>query len=203
MKKYCLDISFSILIFLFSIFALTNIGFLLNLSINPLYVFISLILALFYLYKSKNFIKKSLIFFIILFLSFIFACFFIDTSFDGRCYHFTTEYLLKLGYNPIYQDIFEFASKNNVFYNLLFSNSYPNGLEVIRANFYKLFNYMEITKCTNFLFGFFGFFYSFYFFNNKINSKKAFLLSICVIFVQFQFVKCRQKWQILGYIIYF
>ena len=182
MKKYFLDLSYFILIFLFSIFTLSNLGFLAQLSLNYTYVVLGLLFALIYLFKSGNFFKKISILFLIFFISFVFSNFFVDTSFDGRCYHFTLENLFKLGYNPIYDDIKTFANQNDIYYNLLFASSYPNAIEVIRANFYLIFQNMESSKIVNFLLAFCGFFYSTYFFLNKLNKIKSIILSICVFF---------------------
>ena len=181
MKKCLFDLSFSILLFLFCIFALNNICFLFNLKVNLYCLTVSLIVSLFYLFKTKNFIKKTLILFLIFLISFILANLFIDTSFDGRCYHFTTENLFKLGFNPIFDDIKFFANNNNIYFNLLFSSSYPNALELIRSNFYLLFNNFESSKIVNFLSCFSLFFYCFYFFSFKNSGFKAFILSFCTI----------------------
>ncbi|MBQ8635737.1 hypothetical protein IJ425_06260 [bacterium] len=183
-RNYFLNLTVFILIFLFSLFALSNIGFILGLSINPFYLLISFFISLFYLFKTKNSVSKPLILlfiFLIFFISFIFSNFFIDTSFDGRCYHFTLENLFKLGFNPFYDDIKTFANENNIFYNLLFASSYPNALEVLRANFYLIFQNMESSKIINFLFGFCSFFYSFHFFLNKLDKFKSLILSLCIL----------------------
>ena len=180
-KNYFLNLSVFILIFLFSIFALSNLGFILNLSINPFWILISFIFASFYLFKTPQFISKIAVVIFLFLISFIFANSLIDTSFDGRCYHFTLENLFKLGYNPFYNNIKSFANENNIFYNLLFVSSYPNALEVIRANFYLIFQNMEASKIVNYLLAFGGFFYSFYFFLNKLNKLKSAVLSICVL----------------------
>lgn len=180
MRKYCFDLGFTILLFLFSIFALSNIGFIFHLGVNYFYVLISFVICEIYLFKSKNFIQKNIFLFIFFVLSLVFAMCFIDVSFDGRCYHFTLENLFRHGYNPIYDNIYEFSKNNNIFYNLVFANSYPNALEVIRSNFYLIFNNMESSKIVNFLFAFSTFFYSIYFLNRKLDKIKTFVLSICI-----------------------
>ena len=101
MRKYCLDLGFAILLFLFSIFALTNIGFLLHLSVNCSYILISFLILEIYIFKSGNFFQKNILLFLIFVLSLVFSMCFIDVSFDGRCYHFTIENLYRLGYNQI------------------------------------------------------------------------------------------------------
>ncbi|MBR5303862.1 MAG: hypothetical protein IKU37_03445 [Candidatus Gastranaerophilales bacterium] len=200
-KKYFLNLAVFILIFLFVLFAISNLGFLVKASINIGYIIISCLLALFYLFKSGDFYKKTGIILFVFFLSFLFANFFIDTSFDGRCYHFTLENLFKLGYNPIYDDIKTFANEHNIYYNLLFANSYPNALEVLRGNFYLLFNNMESSKIVNLLFVFGGFFYSQYFFLNKLNKIKSFILSssifLCAVVV------CQITTKMADFLIYY
>lgn len=181
MKKYCLDISLFILVFLFLMFAITNLSFFIGASVSYWQSIVSFVLAILLLFFRGNFFKKIAIILIIFFLSFVFANLFIDTSFDGRCYHFTLENLFKLGFNPFYDDIEIFANENNIFYNLLFAKSYPNALELLRANFYLIFQNMESSKIVNFLFGFCGFFYSTYFFLNKLSKLKSIILSICVL----------------------
>lgn len=200
-KKYFLNLAVFILIFLFVLFAISNLGFLVKASINIGYVIVSFLLALFYLYKSGEFYKKTGITLLVFFLSFVFANLFIDTSFDGRCYHFTLENLFKLGYNPIYGDIKTFANEHNIYYNLLFANSYPNALEVLRSNFYLLFNNMESSKIVNFLFVFAGFFYSQYFFLNKLNKLKSFILSLSIFLCAV--VVCQITTKMADFLIYY
>ena len=179
-RNFFFSISNFILIFLFSLFALSNLGFVFKISINQFYIPLAFLISSFYLYKSGNFLKKILSILIIFLLSFFFAHLLIDTSFDGRCYHFTLENLFKLGYNPIYGDMKEFANNHNIYYNILFANSYPNALEILRSNFYYIFNNMETSKIVNFLFAFAGFFYSYYFFLIKLSKRKSLILSLCV-----------------------
>ena len=179
-KKYFLNLAVFLLTFIFVLFVISNIGFLARIPINTSYAIVSFLIGLVYLFKSGEFYKKTAIAILVFFLSFLFANFFIDTSFDGRCYHFTLENLFKLGYNPIYDDMKAFANNHNIYYNLLFANSYPNALEVLRSNFYLLFQNMEASKMVNFLFVFAGFFYSQYFFLNKLNKIKSTILSFCV-----------------------
>ncbi len=205
MKKISLDISCFIIVFLFLIFAVSNIGFIFNLSVNFAYIFVSLIISLLILYKIRGFKHSAIVFllFIAVFiLSFVLANLFIDTSFDGRCYHFTIENLLKSGYNPIRHDITTFANKNNIFYNLLFAGSYPNFVELIRSNFYLIFNNMESSKVINFLFIFVGGFYSFYFFRiNKLNKLKSLILSFCIFLCPV--VICQMNTKMVDFILYY
>jgi len=202
MKKIASDISMFLLLFLFSLFAISNIGFLLHFSINPFYIPISFLIASVFLFKSGDFLKKIFIVFIIFIASFILSNLFIDTSFDGRCYHFTTENLLRLGYNPFFNsNLKDFASNHNIFYNLLFSGSYPNAAEVVRANFYLIFQNMESSKIVNFLFIFAGALYSFYFFLNRLKCADSILLSICVLLCSVSI--CQMNTKMIDFILYY
>ncbi len=180
MKKYCFDLSFAILLFLFSIFALTNIGFIFHLSVNYFYVLISFLISEIYLFKSGNFFQKNILLFIFFALAFVFSMCFIDVSFDGRCYHFTLENLFRLGYNPIFDKIIDFSKNHHIYYNLVFASSYPNAIELLRSNFYLIFNNMEITKSINYLLSFCSFFYSLYFLRRKLSITKTLLLGVCI-----------------------
>ena len=181
MKKFFLDISLFFLIFLFVLFSVSNIGFFINFSINVYYVLFSFVLALFYLYKSGVFFKKIVVVLFLTLISFIFSNFFIDASFDGRCYHFTIENMFKLGFNPFWVKNPSFwLNENNMYYNHLFALSYPNAVELLRANFYLIFNYMESSKIVNFFFVFSFLFYSFYFFSGKLNKIKSIVLTLCI-----------------------
>lgn len=181
MKKNSLDIALFFLIFLFVLFTVSNVGFFIKLNLNLYYVLISFAVAFFYIYKSGNFLKKAIIILLLLFLSFLFSNFFIDTSFDGRCYHFTIENMFKLGFNPFWiKDSSNWLNSNNMYYNHLFALSYPNAAELLRANFYLIFNNMESSKVINFFFVFSLLFYSFYFFSRKLTKVKSVILTLCV-----------------------
>ena len=60
MKNYCFDLGFMILLFLFSIFALSNICFIFHFGANYFYVFFAFLISEIYLLKTKNnrFLKK-------------------------------------------------------------------------------------------------------------------------------------------------
>ena len=143
----------------------------------------SFVAALLYLVKSGDFLKKIIVILFLILISFLCSNLFIDTSFDGRCYHFTIENMFKLGFNPFWIKNPEvWLNENNMYYNHLFAISYPNAVELLRANFYLIFNNMESSKIINFFFIFSLLFYSFYFFSKKTNKIKAIILTLCVAF---------------------
>ena len=182
MKKFSLDISLFFLIFLFLLFSVSNIGFLANLPLNACYIAISFVGALIYLFKSGDFVKKAAVALLLILLSFIFSNFFIDTSFDGRCYHFTIENMFKLGFNPFWvKDPELWLNNNNLYFNHLFVKTYPNASELLRANFYLIFNNMESSKIVNYFFVFSLLFYSFYFFSRKSDKLKSAILTLCTL----------------------
>ena len=182
MKNFSLDISLFFLIFLFLLFSVSNIGFLANLPLNACYITISFVGALIYLFKSGDFVKKVAVALLLILLSFIFSNFFIDTSFDGRCYHFTIENMFKLGFNPFWvKDTELWLNNNNLYFNHLFVKTYPNASELLRANFYLIFNNMESSKIVNYFFVFSLLFYSFYFFSRKSAKLKSAILTLCTL----------------------
>ena len=202
-KKSYLDLSILILVFLFLIFAISNLLFFFKISINAFILPICLVFtfASSFILPVQKKMKLFLIFALLLFFSFVFSNFFFDSSFDGRCYHFATQYLLKLGYNPIFDDIQTFAEKNNIFFNLLFSSSYPNAQELIRSNFYLILNSIEGSKTPNFLFLFCTFSYCFYFFKQKFNSINSFLF--CLGIFLSPIVTCQINTKMADFSLYF
>ena len=72
MKKICYNWSISLLIGLFSLFILSSVGFILGLTINPIYTIISVVLSVFTLwyltvktdkFSNKDFIAQLIILF--------------------------------------------------------------------------------------------------------------------------------------------
>ncbi|MBO6086842.1 hypothetical protein J6P92_00655 [bacterium] len=132
-------------------------------------------------------ISISLWIFVIIF-SLIFGLKFIDSSWDGRAYHQTSIILLGNGWNPIYDNLEDFASK---FYNtthllhLMWVENYPKFVEIVQANIYTIFKNAEITKMTNILMMFVLCGYTYYVLSKKyfknINNYLKILLSMAII----------------------
>ena len=159
---------------IFCVFALSILGFLINISINPFYSVISLFLAflLFIYFSKKDGISNRKIALLsafmligIIFLGLI-SYIFIDISYDGRSYHQGAAVFLKMGWNPFYSNIYEFSQKincsafessfwhiNDKLYvnSLLWIEHYTKFFEIFAANIYSLTGKIETGEILNYL----------------------------------------------------
>lgn len=173
MKKNCYNWSISLLIGLFSLFILSSVGFILGLTINPIYPIISVVLSIFTLwyltvktdkFSSKNFIAQLIILFDLI-LIFGTVCYFIpDFSYDGTTYHQASIIWLKWGWNPIYTKLSTFAGAMPYQFpsSLEYGQHFLKFFEIIGANIYALSGKIELTKLTNFILALSAFCYTFY-----------------------------------------
>ena len=159
---------------IFCVFALSILGFLINIPINPFYTIISLFLAIslfVYLSKKDGISNQKIIFACVFMLAGIFLFGFIsyiliDVSYDGRSYHQGAAVFLKMGWNPFYSSIYEFSENINCrafipsFWhtdNKLYANSllwiehYTKFFEIFAANIYSLTGKIETGKIINYL----------------------------------------------------
>lgn len=188
MQKYFYNTFLSCLIGLFTLFLVSSLGFIFNFSINPSYFYISILVSILILViKSKTydeFIKQFFIIFIIFISSFIISNAFIDVSWDGRFYHYTTALLLKLGWNPIYDNIYSFAPKVGIFHNYPWIESYPKFTEIIMANLYSLkISSMDSIKQINFILMAISFMYSYWVLSLAFFEKKSKLFNFFTSFL--------------------
>ncbi len=173
MKKICYNWSISLLIGLFSLFILSSVGFILGLTISPIYPIISIFLSIFTLWyltvkidnvSNKNFIAQFIVLFDLI-LIFGVICYFIpDFSYDGTTYHQASIIWLKLGWNPIYTKLSTFAGAIPYQFpsSLEYGQHFLKFFEIIGANIYTLTDKIELTKLTNFLLALSAFCYVFY-----------------------------------------
>lgn len=174
MNRCFKSVSTALLLMVFVLYILTTTGFIFHFTINPLYSMISVLMAVIYLFIQTKNIKSFLIDFIIfvsiISLSLIISSFFIDFGWDSRGYHNSIIYLFKNGWNPIYDNILNFAPKFDIYYNYIIINSYPKFCEIISANIYSLTGFLESGKALNFILCFITFMYSFIVLE-RINDK--------------------------------
>jgi len=173
MKKICYNWSISLLIGLFSLFILSSVGFILGLTINPIYTIISVVLSVFTLwyltvktdkFSNKDFIAQLIILFDLI-LVFGAVCYFIpDFSYDGTTYHQASIIWLKWGWNPIYTKLSTFAGAMPYQFpsSLEYGQHFLKFFEIIGANIYALSGKIELTKLTNFILALSSFCYAFY-----------------------------------------
>ncbi|MBE7704093.1 MAG: hypothetical protein E7Z89_08625 [Cyanobacteria bacterium SIG28] len=187
--------AFSTLVTLFSMFALSVIGFIFHIPVNIIYPIISFALGILVLFfnfrKSENFKQEFLIslftYCSIFIISTLLGAKFYDSSWDGREYHCAAIILLKKGWNPIYDEIYNFAS--NIYstkaYGLHWVENYPKFVEIIQANIFTIFKNIEVSKMTNFVFAFILLLYSYYVLSKsyfkEINHFSKFFISLVLI----------------------
>ncbi len=175
--------AFSLLTIPFVLFLLSVIGFIFHISINIYYPIISFIFGVVILFlitkktgnsKKEFYISLSIILIVVL-LSLLFGLSFYDYSYDGRGYHQASIIFLGNGWNPIYDNIYDFAAN---YYNnaanidmLRWSEHYTKFVEIIQSNVYVLTGNVEIAKMTNVVFAAVLFMYSYYVLNKKTFSN--------------------------------
>lgn len=142
-------IGFNILVLGFVLF-ISNIGFLLGISINKLIfplAFLASFLTIFFL-NNKN-IKEGVLIFIYSIILYFFANLvaiqFYDISYDGQAYHQQMIYELYNGWNPIRSVL-----NDKIPYHELI-NYYQKGIEIIFASFFKLTGNIESAKAINYI----------------------------------------------------
>ena len=159
-----------------------------HIPVNPFFVLIPFIGGLYYLKKQSNenidFLKQFLILMLIIMFSYFLAISVWDVSWDGRGSHIATIILYKNGWLPVYQNYEDFALNCHVYpASAFWGNCYMNFIEIISANIYKLTNFVESTKTTNFVLLFSIFLYSSYIFRKFFQNKKILPLLMSVILI--------------------
>ncbi len=185
-------LSSTIILNLFLIYFLSQIGFLLSFPISAFYVPVATILSvLFLVYVNKkdgksNFdiIVQLLFYFAFFVVSYFLAVNFWDYSCDGRTYHQLGISLMRNGFNPVYDyNIVSMYINTALMPKMALidhSLSQPKFIETVAANFYFIFKNIEAGKLLNYLLWFASFLYSYYSLNNFKNIKpsKAILFGV-------------------------
>lgn len=190
MQKVFLNWTISLLTGLFLLFIFTIVGFVLNISINGFYFWTSVVitigLIIYLTFKDNNFSFKNIFAQLIVLFNYIFICGLIcyllpDISWDGTTYHQASIISLKLGLNPIYDNVENFMrSQKYVFESsIVYVENFLKFVEIIGANIYYCFEKIELTKIVNFIFLLIAFCYSCYSFKNfGFTTFKSIIFSI-------------------------
>ena len=195
MKNICLNWTISLLTGLFALFFITTMGFIFKLSINSLYsilaiiVFIATLIFLTIKTNKESFVKSlfaQIIVLLDLILVFGVICYLIpDFSYDGTTYHQAMIILLKLGLNPIWDNVSAFANRQEYVFSasIEYVETFLKFFEIIGANIYYIFDKIELTKITNYLFMICAFCYSFYTLKNcNYSNFKSSVFSFLIIY---------------------
>lgn len=192
-SKTSLGLATVILLFVFYLFSLSFLGFFFQYTINSSYFYISIILCFIstYLLQKEFGISKSfktlLFFLLLLILSIIITYFLYDYSGDGRTYHQAGIMLLNDGWNPVFENIEDFAKKiyGNNLYNYKWQQYYPKATEILYANILSVTNNIETGKAISFLSVIMVYCYALYVFSKdtfkKINKTLKILILTAII----------------------
>ncbi|MBR2524895.1 hypothetical protein IKE67_00360 [bacterium] len=194
MKNICLNWTISILTGLFTLFFLTVAGFIFKFSINPFYLICSTIIFVvtlsFLNFKTgktsiKSFWAQIIVLFDLILLLGILCYFIPDFSYDGTTYHQAMIILLKSGLNPIWDNVANFANRQEYVFtaSIEYVETFLKFFEIIGANIYFVFEKIELTKITNYLFMICAFCYSFYTLKNyECSNLKSSVFSFLIIY---------------------
>ena len=175
-------ISFALLLITTSIFWILGISLL---KISLFISFISSIFICIYLLEGslKNKIISILISIIVVIVSIFISGYIFDQSDDGNTYHKETIYMLKEGWNPVYDSYKEFAENNDLTYtHELWSEHYPKTTWIIAASIYDITNNVETGKFYNITFMYITFVLLSYIISKQF-SKKYFSIVISLVTV--------------------
>lgn len=177
LKRTFLHSSFFLLCILAFTLIISNVSFLFKIEINifniPISFILSIFLLIFFTKKPIDIVVAVIIALLISLISYYLANTYFDTSWDGQGYHQETIYLLKNGWNPIYQERNAFRP---------FINHYQKGNEIIQSNIYFITNEIESVKMLNLSLLFIAFIISFSFLDTLL-IKKYFKLLISGIII--------------------
>ena len=183
--------SFFLLILMTFILVITNILFIVKISISkmhfPLIFCISIIT--YYLYRKKQ-LKKTLLSVIIATLFLLLSTFAIgriyDITADGNTYHKLAVGALKNGWNPLYSSVGDYNLKQGNAFDILKDNvnvkwvdHYARGTETFAAVIYAATGNIECGKVFNILWIYIGIFILFYILRQmKLSEWKSLLIAI-------------------------
>lgn len=196
MDKMFLNISFSLLCGVFAVFFLSFAGFIFGLHIMPAYIILGLITA-FIAFGTRLHLEKTppkkifkyCIWYLLGLISLVnISSWLMDSSWDGRAYHQVTVLLLEKGWNPVYDNIINFAKDNFPIIpeGLIWSENYVKFSEIIAANIFSVTQKIETGKAVNIISTVITFCYTFYIFSKEpfcaMNKKVRAIFSFILVY---------------------
>lgn len=177
LKNILVNSSFFLLCTLSVTLIVSNISFAFNYDINILNTLFGLIIStlLLFYFSEKPFSVLISVFVALLIsvFSYFLAINYFDTSYDGQGYHQETIYLLKNGWNPIYESGMAFRK---------WINHYQKGNEIIQSNIYLITDKIEAGKMINMMLLFIAFMSSFTFLSTlKIKNYSKLIISFIIV----------------------
>ncbi len=168
---------------------LTSILFLFKISVSPIHFAASISIAIvcyINIYKKKYQRCILSIIYLTAFIIFTAICinwFIQESAWDGNGYHKFATGILKLGWNPIYDDLKDYFAmlgipKERINKNDLWVACYPKAVWYFDSTIYAITDYIDASKIFNLLTFFATFGICWDYFQQKVNYKRALALSI-------------------------
>lgn len=179
------NVGISFFAFVVSLFVIASLGFIVNINITQIYVYVSLLISLFVLFFRNPYKKYSLICYVIFMLFAMFMAYYIyDYSWDGRAYHQMGIFYLANNWNPIYQQMQDVTHLSSFLSHSIWIEHYLKFAEITQSCIYKAFGFIESGKIINWLFAFGAFLYGIATISRLkfLSMKQAILLSFLAVF---------------------
>jgi len=193
MNKLLKESGLFLLLWMTLIVVISVLLFFIHIPITIFNILISFIIGMiiYYLIKRKKTYKKDYIKTIILSLgviifSILISTFMFDRSSDGNTYHKDAIGVLKEGFNPVYDNSFDFIeerkddSKQLTEYSIWIDH-YAKANWIIAANFYSLTNNIESGKAMNFITIYIVFSLIFSYLSTSLDKKKSLIISLITV----------------------
>lgn len=189
--------SIFLIILLSTILLSSSVLFILNIDIVSFFAFISIFFSFIVYYfvmtrnnifSIKQIILGNILGIILVVIAIILSEQFYDFAWDSNWYHKTALGCLKLGWNPLYQNFYDFVQKTDMSVECLksaevWAQHYCKASWIVGANIYALTGNVETAKSVNLLMAFilFGIAYH-YLYSTRFTSIQAFIIAILLVF---------------------
>ncbi len=194
MKKIIDRTSIFLLEFLTIILLFTIPLFFIRISITRYHFILSFIITVivdYFINKKKDktikeYLKYVFFSFLIVLVSILVSTYMFDRSSDGNTYHKDAVGVLKEGFNPVYEESYDFIVKrdgndNYSKYNI-WTDHYAKNNWIIEANIYKLTNNIESAKAINLISAYIAFGIIFTILSNiKFGTIKSIILALITV----------------------
>lgn len=187
-KKYFINISRFILLLIGMNVILTSILLLLHISISEVHLLLSIVLTITvfscvsdYNWKENIIVVGTSVLCLIIVI--ILEGIVNEIAYDGNLYHKLAVGILKMGYNPIYEDVEEYLIQLRIppekwYNNQLWVGSYPKASWYFDASIYAVTNWIESAKAFNVLVWIASFGICCDYFSHKLTKKYAYVISL-------------------------
>ena len=135
--------------------------------------------------KTKDYIITLLLSILVILASMLVATYTFDRSSDGVTYHKDAIGVLKEGFNPVYQESYDFIKKRDNSTKLtnysIWTDHYAKANWIMASNFYSLTNNIETGKAMNFISMYIVFSLVFTYLIDILDKKKSLVLTLLLV----------------------